>query len=220
LEGTNLEEKELFEKLKSAVVEGNDKEIKKLSQLAIDNGVDAYRALINGCAKGMDVVSDKYEKKEMFVPEILLSARAMYAALDVLMPHLKAEESKNTGTVMIGVVEGDIHDIGKNIVSLLLKVGGFEVVDLGKNVPLKTFVEKAKETKPDIIGLSALMTTSMMGMPEVIGMMKDAGIRDQVKILIGGAPISQKFADQIGADGYAPTGPSAIKAAEKLIGGN
>jgi len=121
---------------------------------------------------------------------------------------------------MIGVVEGDIHDIGKNIVSLLLEVGGFEVIDLGKNVPLKDFVEKTKEIKPNILALSALMTTSMMGMPEVIGMIKDAGIRDQVKILIGGAPISQKFADQIGADGYAPTGPSAIKAVEKLIGGN
>jgi len=215
-----LEEKEIFEKLKNAVVEGKDKEIKELSQLAIDKGIDAYTALVEGCAKGMDVVSDKYEKKEMFVPEILLSARAMYAALDILMPHLKVDKSKSTGKVLIGVVEGDIHDIGKNIVTLLLKVGGFEVVDLGKNVPLKTFVEKAKETKPDIIALSALMTTSMVAMPEVIGMMKDAGIRDQVKILIGGAPISQKYADQIGADGYAPTGPSAIKAAEKLMGGN
>jgi len=215
-----LEEKELFEKLKNAVVEGNDKEIKNICKIAIDNDVDAYRALIDGCAKGMGVVSDKYDKKEMFVPEILLSARAMYAALDILKPHLKVDESKNTGKIMIGVVEGDIHDIGKNIVSLLLEVGGFEVIDLGKNVPLKDFVEKTKEIKPNILALSALMTTSMMGMPEVIGMIKDAGIRDQVKILIGGAPISQKFADQIGADGYAPTGPSAIKAVEKLIGGN
>lgn len=214
-----MEEKEIFEKLKNAVVEGKDKEIKELSQLAIDKGIDAYTALVEGCAKGMDVVSDKYEKKEMFVPEILLSARAMYAALDILMPHLKAEESKNTGKVIIGVVEGDIHDIGKNIVTLLLKVGGFEVVDLGKNVPLKNFVEQVKEIKPNIVAMSALMTTSMMGMPEVIGMMKDAGVRDQIKILIGGAPISQKYADQIGADGYAPNGPSAIKAAEKLMEG-
>ncbi len=215
-----MEEKELFEKLKNAVVEGNDKEIKNLSQFAIDNGVDAYRALIDGCAKGMDIVSEMYEKHEMFVPEILLSARAMYSALDILMPHLKVDQSKSTGKIIIGVVEGDIHDIGKNIVTLLLKIAGFEVLDLGKNVPLKTFVEKAKEIKPNIIALSALMTTSMMGMPEVIGMMNDAGIRQQTKVLIGGAPISQKFADQIGADGYAPNAPSAIKAAEKLIGGN
>lgn len=215
-----MEENELFEKLKNAVIEGNDKQIKELSQTAIENGIDAYAALIEGCAKGMDVVSDKYEKKEMFVPEILLSARAMYAALDVLMPHLKIDESKTTGKVLIGVVEGDIHDIGKNIVTLLLKIAGFEVVDLGKNVPLKIFIEKVKEIKPNILALSALMTTSMMGMPEVIGMMKDAGIRDQTKIIIGGAPISQKFADQIGADGYAPNAPSAIKAVEKLIGGN
>ena len=214
-----MEEKELFEKLKFAVVEGKDKEIKELSQHALDNGVDAYRALIEGCAKGMDIVSDKYEKKEMFVPEILLSARAMYTALDMLMPHLKVDESKNTGKVIIGVVEGDIHDIGKNIVTLLLKIAGFEVVDLGKNVPLKNFIEQAKETKANIVAMSALMTTSMMAMPEVINMMKDAGIRDQTKILIGGAPISQKFADQIGADGYAPNAPSAIKAAEKLMGG-
>ena len=178
-----MEEKELFEKLKNAVVEGNDKEIKNLSQFAIDNGVDAYRALIDGCAKGMDIVSEMYEKHEMFVPEILLSARAMYSALDILMPHLKVDQSKSTGKIIIGVVEGDIHDIGKNIVTLLLKIAGFEVLDLGKNVPLKTFVEKAKEIKPNIIALSALMTTSMMGMPEVIGMMNDAGIRQQTKVL-------------------------------------
>ena len=212
-----MEEQELLDKLKDNVVEGDDKEIRKLSQEALDTGVDPYKALMKGCASGMGVMSVRYDRKEAFVPEILLSARAMYAAFEILKPHIKVEKAAAPGKILLGVVEGDIHDIGKNIVKLLLEVGGFEVIDLGKGVPLKLFVEKTREMNPDIVGMSALMTTSMLGMPEAIELIKDAGLRDKVKIMIGGAPITQEYSDRIGADGYAESGPGAIKLAEKLM---
>lgn len=208
---------ELLNKLCEAVVKGDNVGIKTLSQQALDEGLDPYRALIDGCAAGMKVVSEKYDKKEMFVPQILLSSRAMYSALDVLKPHIKMDSSSNTGKVVLGTVEGDIHDIGKNIVKLLLEIAGFEVIDLGRSAPLQSFVDTVKDQGADIVAMSALMSTSMLGMPEVIEMLKNAGLRDKVKVMVGGAPITKQYADQIGADGYAENAPGAIKVAEDLM---
>jgi len=212
-----MSEKELFEKLSAAVVSGDNVGIKALSQEVLDTGADPYRALIDGCASGMKIVSEKYDKKEMFVPQILLSSRAMYAAMEVLKPNIKVDETTEAGKVVIGTVEGDIHDIGKNIVKLLLDIAGFEVIDLGRSAPLRGFVETAKEEKADIIAMSALMSTSMLGMPEVIEMLSDMGMRDSVKVMVGGAPITQQYVDKIGADGFADNGPGAIKVAEDLM---
>jgi len=217
--GFIMSEKELFDKLNEAVVKGDNVGIQEICKKVLETGVDPYRALIEGCAEGMRIVSDKYDKKEMFVPQILLSSRAMYAAMDVLKPHIKTDETAETGKIVLGTVEGDIHDIGKNIVKLLLEIAGFDVIDLGRSVPLQSFVDTAKEKKADIIGMSALMSTSMLGMPEVIEMLKNAGIRDQVKVMVGGAPITEQYKDKIGADGFATNGPGAIKLAEQLMKG-
>lgn len=140
-----MSEQELFDKLSDAVVKGDNKGIQDLSNEVINNGYDPYDALIKGCAAGMKIVSDRYEKKEMYVPQILLSARAMYAALDVLKPHIKVDAGTSSGTIAIGTVEGDIHDIGKNIVKLLLEIAGYNVTDLGRGVPLTNFVQTVKE---------------------------------------------------------------------------
>jgi len=212
-----MSEKELFEKLSAAVVNGDNVGIKEICEEVLNTGVDPYRALIEGCAKGMRIVSDKYDNKEMFVPQILLSARAMYAAMDVLKPHIKVDESSVSGKIVIGTVEGDIHDIGKNIVKLLLGIAGFDVIDLGRSVPLRSFVDTAQEKNADIIAMSALMSTSMLGMPEVIEMLDNAGMREKVKVMIGGAPITEQYKEKIGADGYAKNGPGAIKVAEDLM---
>jgi len=214
-----MSEQELFDKLSDAVVKGDNKGIQDLSNEVINNGYDPYDALIKGCAAGMKIVSDKYEKKEMYVPQILLSARAMYAALDVLKPHIKVDAGTSSGNIAIGTVEGDIHDIGKNIVKLLLEIAGYNVTDLGRGVPLTNFVQTVKDGEVDVIAMSALMSTSMLGMPEVINMLQDAGIRDNVKVMVGGAPITRQYAEKIGADGYAENGPAAIKVAQSLTTG-
>lgn len=212
-----MSEKEIFDKLNAAIVRGDNVGIQEICKEVLDQGVDPYRALIEGCAAGMKVVSDKYDKKEMFVPQILLSSRAMYSAMDVLKPHIQTDETAVTGKIVLGTVEGDIHDIGKNIVKLLLDIAGFDVIDLGRSVPLQSFVDTAKEKNADIVGMSALMSTSMLGMPEVIEMLKNAGIRDKVKVMIGGAPITEQYKNKIGADGFATNAPGAIKLAEQLM---
>ncbi len=208
-------DQELLDRLKDAVVQGDGKKIRKLAQETLDAGVDPYKALTEGCARGIEIASEKYCRNEMFILEIILSAEAMYAAFDVLKPCFKEKAEK--GKVVLGVVGGDVHDIGKNVVKLLLEAAGFEVIDLGKNVPLKGFVEKIKETDADIVGMSAFMTVSILGMYEVIKMIEGEGLRDKVKIMVGGAPITQEFAGQIGADGYAKNGRDGVKVAEKLM---
>jgi corrinoid protein of di/trimethylamine methyltransferase len=171
---------------------------------------------MQGCNKGMEIVSDKYEKKEMFVPEILLSADAMYAALDILRPHLKVDASaKKTGTVVIGVAEGDIHDIGKNLVLMMLDVAGYTIFDVGRDVPVDTFVQKAEEVDADIVAMSALMTTSMVRMEPVVKGLKEKNLK--AKVIVGGAPISQDYANKIGAEGYGKDAVEAVKVANKLM---
>ncbi|GFO60614.1 dimethylamine corrinoid protein [Geomonas silvestris] len=183
---------------------------------AVEAGLDAYDAITNGLVRGMNRAGELYDEEEYFVPELLICSDAMYAALAVLEPHLKKDDSRVRQRCVIGVVEGDTHDIGKNLVKLMLDVGGFEIYDLGRNVPLADFVEKAKEVNADLICLSTLMTTTMNGMATVIEMLKEEGIRDRFKVLVGGGPISQAFADRIGADGYADNAASAVRVAKKV----
>lgn len=183
---------------------------------AIDSGLEAYDAITNGLVVGMNRAGELYDEEEYFVPELLICSDAMYAGLNVLQPHLKKEDVRARLKCVIGVVEGDTHDIGKNMVGIMLDVGGFEIHDLGRNVPLASFVEKAKEVDADLICLSTLMTTTMDGMATVIEMLKEEGIRDRFKVLVGGGPISQAFADKIGADGYADNAASAVRVAKQV----
>lgn len=183
----------------------------------IESGLDALDAITNGLVCGMNKAGDLYDQEEYFVPELLLCSDALYAGLEILKPHIKKEtELKKIGCV-IGVVEGDTHDIGKNLVKIMLDVAGFEIHDLGRNVPLADFVAKAKEIDARIICLSTLMTTTMDSMATVIEMLSKEGLRDRIKVLVGGGPISQAFADRIGADGYAENAASAVRVANRLL---
>ncbi|MDG6245066.1 MAG: methyltransferase cognate corrinoid protein [Methanolobus sp.] len=191
---------EILNQLAEAVVEGDDDLVEELAQKALVDGVDPYEAIVEGLAKGMIIVSDKYEKGEAFVPHLLIASGAMYAGMDILTPHMKIEGSGKRSVGVIGTVEGDVHDIGKNLVKTMLSASGFDMVDLGNDVPVEKFVEMAKEKKADFVSMSALMTTTMTNMEKVIEMMQEEGIRDSLIVMVGGAPVSPEFAEQIGAD--------------------
>jgi dimethylamine corrinoid protein len=208
---------EIFTTLTNAVLTGNADLAVDASVKVIEEGIDAYEAIMEGCAKAMKIAGEKFENNEIYVPELLISARAMNAAIEVLKPYVKTEVQTHSGRIVLGVVEGDIHDIGKNLVKLMLEVSGFEVIDLGTDVPVDTFIEKACELDADTIGLSALMTTSMQTMEQVIKKAKETKVR--AKILVGGACVSQEFADKIQADGYASDAVGAARVAKELLEG-
>ncbi|OKY78679.1 MAG: Trimethylamine corrinoid protein MtbC1 [Candidatus Methanohalarchaeum thermophilum] len=212
-----MEEEDLFGELTDAVVAGDKDRCRGLAEQALDEGLDPYKALMEGCAEGMNIMSDRYDEGEAYVPDILLSAEALYEAMDVLKPHIDVEDTGVSGKVLLGVVEGDIHDIGKNVLKSIFDAAGFDVIDLGRDVRPEQFQETIEKEKPDILGLSALMTTSMTGMPKIIENLQKAGLREKVKVMVGGAPISEDYAEKIGADGYAPNAPQAKKTAEKLL---
>lgn len=178
---------------------------------------DAFDAINNGLIAGMNQAGELFDKEEYFVPELLICSDAMYAGIEILRPHLKVGDARAKHKVVIGVVEGDTHDIGKNLVKIMMDAAGFEVHDLGRNVPLASFVEKAKEVGAKLICLSTLMTTTMDGMATVIEMLKEEGIRDSYKVIIGGGPISQAFANKIGADGYSDNAAGAVRLANSLL---
>lgn len=207
--------KEILEKLAEAVVEYDEDMAKEWSQIALDEGLDAFVAIMNGLAAGMETVGELYDKQEYFVPEMLMCADALYAGLDILRPHIKKEDVKNIGQVVIGTVQGDVHDIGKNIIKLMFDVGGFEVHDLGRDVPLEKFVEEQMKTDSEIVAMSAMMTTTMTGMKKVIEMIKEKN--PNVAIMLGGAPVTQDVADLFGADGYAESAGNAVQEAIKMI---
>jgi corrinoid protein of di/trimethylamine methyltransferase len=184
---------------------------------AIDTGMDAFDAITNGLVVGMNRAGELYDQEEYFVPELLICSDALYAGLEILKPHIQKDDAQNKIGCVIGVVEGDTHDIGKNLVKIMLDVAGFEIYDLGRNVPLADFVRKAREVGARLICLSTLMTTTMDSMATIIRMLEQEGIRDQFKVLIGGGPISQAFADRIGADGYADNAASAVRVANRLF---
>lgn len=209
---------ELLAKLSECVVEMEEDEVAEVAQEYIAAGYPAFDGIMDGLVDGMNKASDLYDAEEYFVTDVLLCSDAMYAGLDVLKPHLPAEEDgTEKPRAVIGVVEGDTHDIGKNLVKIMLDTAGFEMYDLGRDVPLDAFVEKAKEVDAQFVCMSTLMTTTMDGMRVVIEKLKEAGIRDKVKVMVGGSPISQKFADEIGADGYSVNAVEAVKLAKSLM---
>lgn len=183
---------------------------------AVEAGLDVLDAINNGLVVGMNRAGELFDREEYFVPELLICSDALYLALDILKPHIKLDTTGEKISCVIGVVEGDTHDIGKNLVKIMLDVAGFEIHDLGRNVPLPDFIEKAKEVNADMICMSTLMTTTMEGMATVIKMLQEEGIRDRFKVLVGGGPISQAFAERIGADGYASNASKAVEMAKAL----
>ena len=207
----------LFEKMAERLIAGKIDEVKELSQQALDQGASPREIIDKGLLAGMDVVGKRFKAGDMFIPEVLLCARCMHGAMDILKPLLSEADSAGVGTYVIGTVEGDLHDIGKNLVSMMLQGAGFEVIDLGTNVTPQKFVDAIKEHNPAILGLSALLTTTMPKMEETINAIKEAGVRDQVKIMAGGAPVTQAFVDEIGADAYGANAASATEKAKELI---
>ena len=203
--------------LYDAVVSGDAKSSLAITQQALADGVDPLQLVNDYMVPVMDEVGRRFEANEYFVPELLISARAMKAALEVIRPLLVARGDKPVGRVAIGTVKGDLHDIGKNLVASLLEGGGFEVIDLGVNVPPEKFIEVINTRQANIVAMSALLTTTMPAMRTTIEALKKAGVRDKVKVLIGGAPITQKYADEIGADGYSENAVGAVALAKRAV---
>lgn len=209
---------ELIAAMETAVLEMEDEEAAALAEEYTDAGYDAMEGLTEGLAKGMNKAGELYEQKEYFIPELLLCSDAFYGAVDVLRPHIqKKTDSKEKMTAVIGVVEGDTHDIGKNILKIMLETEGFDVYDLGKDVPTEDFIAAAAEHHADFIGMSTLMTTTMIKMSEIIQELKEKGMRDQLVVMVGGGPISASYAEKIGADGYEPDAASAARRARELV---
>jgi corrinoid protein of di/trimethylamine methyltransferase len=209
---------ELLKALSDGVVDMDEEKTKETAQKVLDEGLNAYDAVMNGLAAGMEIVGDLYDKHEYFVPELLMCADALYAGLDILKPHIKMEEQSDRvkGQVVIGTVQGDVHDIGKNIIKMMFDVAGFTVHDLGRDVPLERFVEEQMRTDSEIVALSAMMTTTMMGMKKVVEMIREKN--PNVAIMLGGAPVTKDVTELFGADGYADSAGNAVQEAIKMIG--
>ena len=207
-----------LESIYDAVLNGDNKKSAAETEAALKSGVKAEDILHKACIPAMAEVGRLFEEGEKFVPEMLISARAMQAAMALLRPELVKADVKTLGTVLIGTVRGDLHDIGKNLVKMMLEGAGFEVVDMGVDVSPQKFVDTAREKKAQIIGLSALLTTTMPGMKATIETLKESGLHGTVKVMIGGAPITQDYANEIGADGFAPDASSAVRKAKELVG--
>jgi 5-methyltetrahydrofolate--homocysteine methyltransferase len=201
--------------LADAVIKGDQNTALEITKAALEEGTAAKDVLDNGLIAGMDIVGARFKKNEVYIPEVLISARAMKMAMEVLEPELVKAGVKPVGKLLIGTVQGDLHDIGKNLVAMMLKGAGFEVIDLGVDVEPEKFIEQVKAANAQLIGMSALLTTTMPGMEKTIKAVKEAGI--PVKVMIGGAPVTQDYADRIGADGYAPDAASAVDIAKSLV---
>lgn len=212
---TDDKKQEILATLKNAVIQYDEDSAKEAAQQALDLGMDANDAIFNGLVSGMEEVGRLFEAQEYFVPELLMSADALYAGLDILKPHVTQLDLGVKGSVVIGTVEGDVHDIGKNIVKMMFDVAGFTVYDLGRDVPLDKFVEEQMKTDSDLVCLSAMMTTTMVGMKKVIDDLRAKN--PNVKIMIGGAPVSQDIAEKWGADGYAKDANNALKDAINMV---
>ena len=212
---TEEKTQEILEKLKKAVIEYDEDVSKEAAEEALKEGVNPNDAIFNGLVSGMQEVGKLFESQEYFVPELLMCADALYVGLDILKPHVNQLDLGVKGSVVIGTVEGDVHDIGKNIVKMMFDVAGFEVYDLGKDVPLDKFLEEQIKTDSDLVCLSAMMTTTMVGMKKVIDDLKAKN--PDIKIMIGGAPVSQDIAEKWGADGYSPDANNALKDAINMI---
>lgn len=206
-----------FQNMIDTLIEGDEKKLTSLAQSALDEEISAKEILEKGLMAGMDIVGEKMEAEDMFIPEVLRSAKTMSAAIDILRPHLVEGDIRVIGKVIIGTVKGDLHDIGKNLVAMMLESAGFDVNNLGTDVSPDKFIEEVKDKDANMLCLSALLTTTMPMMKTTIDTLAESGIRDQVKVMIGGAPVTQDFADQIGADGYAHDAGSATRLAKALL---
>jgi len=211
---------DILEQIITSVVEGEPDETVELTRQAFEAGVEPLTIINQGLVAGMRVVGDKYQNGEYFLPHLIIAANGMQQAMALLKPelHIRDQAIEAAGTVVIGTVRGDIHEIGKSLVATMLSATGFEVHDLGVDVPVETFVAKVKETGANLLGMSALLTTTMTAQRQVIEALVEAGIRDQVKVIVGGAPVSREWADSIGADGYADDAVGAVTEARQLVG--
>ena len=209
---------ELLGKMAESLIAGKVDEVSELTQQALDANITSKDILEKGLLAGMDVVGKRFKANEMFIPEVLRCAKCMHGAMEILRPLLAETGVETAGTFVIGTVKGDLHDIGKNLVGMMFEGAGFKVVDLGIDLAPATFVEAIKEHNANLFGMSALLTTTMPKMDETINAIKEAGIRDQVKIMIGGAPVTREFAKEIGADAYASNAASAVDTGKELLG--
>lgn len=210
---------QLFREMAKAVIEGDEEQTVSLAKEALTKGVDPTEAIEKGFAEGMKEVGRRFEKLEIYLPEVIISADAMVAGVEIFRQHILAKGGQpSPKTVLLGTIQGDVHDIGKNIVRIMLESNGFRVYDLGRDVPVLQFIEKVKELNPDIIGVSALMTTTMVHMPKLIEALQENGLRGKVKVMLGGAPVLPEWAKKIGADGYGESAMEAVRVAKKLVG--
>ncbi len=209
---------EILAKISDAVIEGNVEEIGELTEDALDDDINAQDILDQGLMAGMDFVGAEFKAGNMFVPEVLRSAKAMQTSMEILRPLLVAAGAKRTGRVLLGTVKGDLHDIGKNLVGMMCEGAGFEVTDIGKDIEPEAFVKAVQKYEPDILGMSALLTTTMRAMGHTIKALEEAGLRDTVRIMVGGAPVDADFAKRISADGYGSNGPAAAELAKRFAG--
>jgi len=206
-----------YEELSKGVIAGNLAKVKEMTQALLDGGSDPLEIINQGLIAGMSVVGARFKNGEMFVPEVLMAAKAMSGGVEIVKPLITDADMPSVGKVLLGTVKGDLHDIGKNLVGMMLESGGFTVVNLGIDISPEQFVAAVKEHNPGIVAMSALLTTTMLHMKDTIELLKEEGLRDKVKVIVGGAPISQDFADEVGADGFAPDAASATELCKRLL---
>ena len=206
----------MYEELKELIIVGDEDKAKELTQKLLSEGKNAEEILKGGLVAGMDVVGQRFKEYEMYLPEVIMSATTMKTSMELLKPHLSKTEASSMGTVVIGTIEGDVHDIGKNLVTMMLEGAGFKVIDLGVDVQVEKIIEAAEKENADVIGLSALLTTTMLALEPSIKMVKEK--ISGVKVMVGGSPLTQEFADKVGADGFAPDALRAINLTKKLVG--
>jgi 5-methyltetrahydrofolate--homocysteine methyltransferase len=209
---------QVLQQISESLQRGEDQQVAELTRQAIDSGLAAGQILNDGLLAGMEVVGDQFAANEIFLPEVLLAARAMNSGMDLIKPLLIAGDVPSLGKVVIGTIKGDLHDIGKNLVGIMLKGAGFEVIDLGADVAPRSFVETAEAEGAQVVGLSALLTTTMTGMRDVVELVKEKGLEGKLRVIVGGAPLSQAFADEIGADGYGYDAAYAVTLVKELTG--
>ncbi len=213
-----MNQREMLKAIANSLLQMDEEQTAENSKKALEMGISPLTIINEGLVAGMNEAGRLFEENEYFVPELLLCSDAMYAGLNVVTPLIKKEEVRKVGTAVIGVVEGDTHDIGKNLVKVMMEAAGFDVIDLGRNVPARDFVQAAREKNADLVCLSTLMTTTMGEMKKVIELLKAEKIRDRVRVLVGGGPVSASFARSIGADGYGENASSAVRVAKKVLG--
>lgn len=206
-----------FEELSKHVIAGNQAKVKEVTQGLVDGGIAPLDIINQGLIAGMNIVGARFKNGEMFVPEVLMAAKSMGMGIEIVKPLIAEKDMPSVGKVLLGTVKGDLHDIGKNLVGMMLESGGFTVINMGIDVSPDQFVKAVKEYNPDILAMSALLTTTMLHMKDTIELLKEEGLKDKVKVIVGGAPISQDFADEVGADGFAPDAASAVDLSKKLL---